>query len=91
MVVTGIAHKFVKYNKYLDLIVFTAIFSHQVRDSERRGFWFWPIGSTYALNKVTIYFLYFMTVITVSHFVRTRKMVKLPTKEMGESEVYEIV
>ncbi|XP_057296782.1 transmembrane protein 267-like isoform X2 [Hydractinia symbiolongicarpus] len=37
------------------LIIITAFVSHHLRDGNRRGLWFWPLGSTRALSPDFVY------------------------------------
>lgn len=37
------------------LIIITAVVSHHLRDGNRRGLWFWPLGSTRALSPDFVY------------------------------------
>ena len=54
-------NQFVIHNrvKAVSCLVFVAIFSHQLRDANRRGLWFSPVGSTPPIP----YSLYILSII----------------------------
>lgn len=51
---------------YSPNILFVAWFSHQLRDSTRRGLWFWPFGHTIPVP----YWIYISVIILTPYLIR---------------------
>jgi hypothetical protein len=67
-------------NSNLSVYIFTCFFCHQLRDSQKRGLRFWPIGSTPPIPRIMVYLCFILLSLGIRHFYVRKKREVLATE-----------